>query len=244
MCQAPVVWLGAWHKRPYNAFFVSLTAVVVAAGKSRRMGFDKLRAELAGKPVRAHSLQAFEDCEDVTEIIWVIAPDEEPPPLTGKITQAIPGGDERHHSVWNGLQAVTTEFVAVHDAARPLITPAAISVCYEVAQESGAAVCCEPESDTLHRANDDRLLVEPVSRENLWRMQIPQIFRTVLLRAAYEKIRTTHAAVTDEVSAVLAIGGEVRLWSNPEWNFKITYPRDLELAEFILQQRSHDHAAH
>lgn len=208
------------------------------------MGFDKLRTELAGKPVRAHSLQAFQDCEDVNEIIWVIAPDEPAPPLTGKISQVVPGGAERHHSVWNGLQGVTTEFVAVHDAARPLITPAAISVCYEVAQESGAAVCCEPESDTLHRADDDRFLVDPVSRENVWRMQTPQIFRTELLRAAYAEVMTQSTIVTDEVSAVLAIGGKVRLWSNPEWNFKITYPRDLEFAEFILQQRTHDHADH
>ncbi|HEY5792883.1 MAG TPA: 2-C-methyl-D-erythritol 4-phosphate cytidylyltransferase [Chthoniobacterales bacterium] len=223
---------------------MSLTAVIVAAGKSRRMGFDKLRAELAGKPVLEHSLQAFQDCEDVSEIIWVTAPDEDGVPLRGKITQAVPGGAERHHSVWNGLRAVTTEYVAVHDAARPLITPAGISVCYELAQESGAAACAEPESDTLHRADEERLLVEPVSRANLWRMQTPQIFRTALLKEAYAAVIGRGGSVTDEVGAVLAIGQKVRLWANPEWNFKITYPRDLALAEFILEQRSHAHAGH
>lgn len=208
------------------------------------MGFDKLRADLAGRPVLAHSLQAFQDCEDVSEIVWVTAPDEADAMASGKITSVILGGAERHDSVWNGLQSVSTEYVAVHDAARPLITAAAISVCFEVAQEWGAAVCCEPESDTLHRADEERFLVSPVSRENVWRMQTPQIFRTELLKEAYVAIREKGASVTDEVSAILAIGGKVRLWSNPEWNFKITYPRDLLLAEFILKNRTHDHPSH
>ena len=116
-----------------------MIAILVAAGSSRRMGFDKLTADLAGKPVAAYSLLAFEQCPSVRRIIVVTREDR----LTefeemgkafqiSKLRKVVPGGTERHLSVWSGIQAGNPEkddYVAVHDVARPLITPAAIEAC-------------------------------------------------------------------------------------------------------------------
>lgn len=221
----------------------SLSAVIVAAGSSRRMGFDKILTPLAGEPLVRHTVRAFEQCHDVTEIVVVCSRErqEEFRSAIGecrKISTIVPGGDARQESVWNGLAAVTSDFVAVHDAARPLVSPMVISTCFSSAIEHGAAAVAEPVTDTLQRADADRRCVEIVDREGLWRMQTPQIFRTEELRRACESARNAGVEVTDETSALRRIGGAVFLVENPDWNFKVTVPRDVTLAEFVLQQRA------
>ncbi|MFT5110046.1 MAG: 2-C-methyl-D-erythritol 4-phosphate cytidylyltransferase, partial [Pseudoalteromonas tetraodonis] len=124
------------------------SAIIVAAGSSRRMGFDKLLADLAGKPVLAHSIAAFEACDDIAEIL-IITSEERFPIIRKleaehgfrKITHIIPGGAQRHDSVWAGLQKVdpAAELIAVHDGARPLITPTQITRCIRSAQQHRAA---------------------------------------------------------------------------------------------------------
>ena len=225
-----------------------MIAIMVAAGSSRRMGFDKLTADLAGKPVAAQSLLAFEAAPIVERIVLVtrqerVAEFEALCRAHGitKLADVVPGGAERHLSVWNGLQAAHAkpdDYVAVHDAARPLITPAAIQACYEKARHHGASACATPIADTLKRANADGAVIGSVERDHLWAMQTPQIFLASLLERAYQQVLRSNEAVTDEVSAIHRLGVSVVLTRIDEPNFKITLPGDLALAELILKSRN------
>lgn len=224
-----------------------LTAIIVAGGSSRRMGFDKTFALLAGRPIIAHSIAAFAATEAVTNIIIVgraerlgelrelVARDCSP-----KVREVIAGGAERQDSVDEGLRcvSVTTEFVAVHDAARPLVTPADIGRVYKAARKHGAASLAAPVADTLKRADDACVVRESIERDGVYAMQTPQIFRRELLSKAYECVREAKVSITDEVSAVEKLGAKVVLVPNEEYNFKITYPADLQLAELVLSGRA------
>ena len=225
----------------------TLSAIIVAAGSSRRMGFDKLMAPLAGEPVLLHSLRAFQACAAVGEIILVTREDLLAPLRTladehgvTKLRLLLPGGAERCESVWAGLAASAAEFpyIAVHDGARPLITPEAIAECLGVAEREGAASCAAPVVDTLKLASPPCLLLEGgVPRENLWAMQTPQIFRRELILHAYETTMAAGEIVTDETSALERQGTPVAIYHNPSWNPKITYVTDLMLAEAWLKSR-------
>lgn len=225
-----------------------VSAIIVAAGSSRRMGFDKLFAPLAGKPVLWHSLKAFSDCKDVDEILIVTKDDgmDEVEGLVAthklmKVTKVISGGAERHISVWNGLQAVNSrgsEYVAIHDGARPLTTPALIKACLDLAEIHGAACCASQIPDTVKRASVEQMVTESVERTGLWAMQTPQIFSSGLILQAYAALMAKHEMVTDEVSAVQKLGKKIALLKNDDWNFKITFPHDLELAEHVLELRA------
>lgn len=219
-------------------------AVIVAAGSSRRAGFDKLAALLDGVPVLRRSVDAFVAAGAAAVV--VVCPEsrwEE----TGLATTAFPvpvsrvdGGAERQDSVAAGMAALPagTRMVAVHDGARPLITPAGIRACLAAAEKTGAATCAHPVVDTLKRADaEGRSLPEKVSRENLWGMETPQIFRLALLQEAYEYVKSQKLVVTDEVSAVEALGVSTQLVQGGA-NLKITLPGDLELAELIWKHRS------
>lgn len=212
------------------------------------MGFDKLFTPLARKPVLWHSLQAFSKCAEVDEVV-VVAREEQMDPIEKlvaderltKVAKVISGGAERHLSVWNGLQAVSSagcEFVAIHDAARPLITPQLIHACFELARTHGAACCASQIPDTVKRANLDRIVTESVERTGLWAMQTPQIFSSGLILQAYAALMAEHEMVTDEVSAVQKLGKKIALLKNEEWNLKITFPQDIELAEHVLALRA------
>ncbi|MDD5200138.1 MAG: 2-C-methyl-D-erythritol 4-phosphate cytidylyltransferase [Terrimicrobiaceae bacterium] len=223
-----------------------LSAVIVAAGSSRRMGFDKILTPLGGEPLIRHTVRAFEQCAAVRGIVIVCARDRDADVRAAladarKIAAIVPGGEARQESVWNGLEALadsSAEFVAVHDAARPLVTPALIARCLDAAIAHGAAAAAEPATDTLQRADEAGCCAGVVEREGLWRMQTPQIFRLAELRRAMEAVRTAGVNVTDETSALRRLGGGVFLVENSDWNFKVTFPRDVAVAEFILQSRA------
>jgi 2-C-methyl-D-erythritol 4-phosphate cytidylyltransferase len=219
------------------------SAIIVAAGASRRMGFDKLLAPLSGRPLVLHSVQRFESCEAISEIVLVVnalRQLEIEPLIRGcgfrKVSQIVPGGAERYLSVWEGLKHLSREarIVAVHDAARPLVTCSAISAAVAGAKEYGAVSLAAPVVDTLKRADDSGAVSGNVDRAGLWAMQTPQVFRRDWLNAAYEAIVAGGGAVSDEVSAVQAAGFPVRLLANSIWNIKITYPQDLDLAEKMM----------
>jgi len=223
-----------------------VSAILVAAGSSRRMGFDKLAAALAGESVLVRSLLAFEACPEVGEIRVVTNPEKfdevtEAARRLGlaKFVEVIAGGAERHLSVHAGLNRVggDYELVAVHDAARPLVTPAAISRCVSVAASHGAATLAHRVADTLKRGNAAGEVVDAVSRDDLWAMETPQIFSTALLCEAYAGVLARGEVVTDEVSAVTALGRVVKLVENTEPNLKITVPGDLAVAAAILRSR-------
>ncbi len=219
-----------------------VTAIIVAAGGSRRMGFNKLLAPLAGVPVLRRTLAAFESCAEIDDLIVIagdevaeaVAPWQNEPGLS-KLRAVLPGGNERHFSVWAGLQAVTGDgLVAVHDGARPLITPEQIARCVEAARESGAAVCARPLTETVKRVDARGLVNESLDRSGVWIMETPQVFHAGLLRRAYESVLAAGLLVTDEVSAVQHLGEPVHVVENPDPNPKITFPADLKLAEKLL----------
>jgi 2-C-methyl-D-erythritol 4-phosphate cytidylyltransferase len=221
------------------------SAIIVAAGSSERMGFDKLFALVSGKPVIAHTIAAFENTKCVDEIIVVGRAESlgELGKIIGKPTkvkQIVAGGAERHDSVRSGLEHVDSksDFIAIHDAARPMITPEKITRVFEIARTSGAATLAEPINDTLKRADLDLAVTGSVDREGVYGMQTPQVFTKRLLEEAYELVAKKKISVTDEVSAVELLGKKVVLVPNHDFNFKITYPRDLPMAEFVLKQRA------
>ena len=219
-------------------------AVIVAAGSSRRAGFDKLAAHLDGAPVLRRSVDAFVAAGAAAVVVvcpesrWVetgLAAAAFPVPVS-----RVDGGAERQDSVAAGLAALPagTRMVAVHDGARPLVTPEGIRACLSAADETGAAACAHPVVDTLKRADAAGFsLPEKVSRDNLWGMETPQIFRLELLLQAYDFVKAHALVVTDEVSAVEAMGVPTRLVSGGV-NLKITLPGDLELAELIWKHRA------
>jgi len=207
------------------------------------MGFDKLAADLAGKPVLARSMMAFDDCEEIGEIVVVTSPEKIGPVkqladrfAISKLASVIEGGAVRYLSVWRGMQVVSSgaAIIAVHDGARPLVTPAAISAAISAAAEHGAAALAHRVTDTLKRADAEQRVTGSVSREDMWGMETPQVFAAGLLRRAYERVLESGELVTDEVSAVQALGEPVYLVETPEPNPKITFAGDIALAEAIL----------
>jgi len=221
-----------------------LSAIIVAAGDSRRMGFDKLFAAIGGKTVIAHTIRAFERASSVDEII-VVARENRHEKIKAivrdesfvKVQSIIPGGRKRQDSVRAGLDHLFARYVAVHDAARPLITPEQIERVFQRCADHGAATLAEPINDTLKRADADLIVTDSVDRHQLYAMQTPQIFERQLIEEAYRAVFAENILVTDEVSAVERLGRKVVLVLNDGFNFKVTYPRDLPLAEFILKQR-------
>lgn len=213
--------------------------LIVAAGNSTRMGFDKMTTSLHGMPVAEWSLRAFQQCPEITHGVLVCAPDRmaefkklaSPYP---KFQHIVAGGSERSASVLNGLRALASSapsYVAVHDAARPLVTPTLITRVLEAARIHQAASAAQPVSDTLHRGDAQGALLETVSRERIFAMQTPQAARFDILLAA---LQAHQAGSTDEVSALIAHGIHPVAILNDQPNFKITYPQDLRLAEALL----------
>ena len=218
-------------------------AIVVAAGNSQRMGFDKLTADLGGRPLFIRTLERFENCSEVDEIVLVANEEriKQFGSLVGdyglkKIAAVVAGGMDRHLSVWKGLGALTegVELVAVHDGARPLISSPTISKAMKLATKCGAVALAAPVVETLKKADSDGLVVGSVDRSGLWTMQTPQIFRRDWLVAAYELVLARGARVTDETSAAEMAGFPVRLMQSGDWNVKVTYPSDLELARSLF----------
>jgi len=223
-----------------------LSAIIVAAGNSRRMGFDKLLASVAGEPVIAHAIGAFDRTASVSEIVIVAREErlDEIRKITSdagfsKVRSIIPGGERRQDSVRAGLDRIEPQakYIAVHDAARPLVTPEQIEHAFEQCRVHGAAALAQPVNDTLKRADVDFLVGGSVDRRQLYAMQTPQIFERKLIEDAYRAVYAENISVTDEVSAVERLGRKIALALNDDFNFKITYPRDLPVAEFVLRQR-------
>ena len=224
-----------------------LSAIIVAAGRSQRVGFDKLFATIAGEAVIAHAIRAFDRATSVDEII-VVAREERHDEIRKftrdagfkKIRSIIRGGEHRQDSVRAGLDRLNraAQYVAVHDAARPLITPEQIERTLEQCRVHGAAALAEPANNTLKYADANLVVSGSVDRHQLYAMQTPQIFDRELLENAYRAVYAEKISVTDEVSAIERLGHKVALVLNGDFNFKITHPRDLPVAEFVLRERA------
>ena len=213
------------------------------------MGFDKLFAVIAGEPVIAHPIRAFERATSVDEIVVVAREDrhDEIRKISQdkgfkKVLSIVPGGERRQDSVRAGLDRINRDakYVAVHDAARPLIMPKQIERAFAQCRVHGAAALAQPVNDTLKRADADLLVVDSVDRHQLYAMQTPQIFERKLIEDAYRAVYAENILVTDEVSAVERLGYKVALVLDDDFNLKITYPRGLPVADFIIRDRAKD----
>ncbi len=221
------------------------TALIVAAGQGRRFGgaVSKQFIPVHGKPLLWHTLQAFEACPEVEAVIVILPPGEvaeRGAEIAGwglvKFVFALAGGAERHDSVANGLAAVPPEsdLVAIHDGVRPLITPAIISACIAAAQESGAAIAAVPPKDTIKGA-EAGLVTTTLDRRRLVLVQTPQVFRSDLIRSAYEEAFRRNAFSTDDAALVEALGHPVRIVTGDYRNIKVTSPEDLILVNALLE---------
>ena len=222
----------------------SLSAVVVAAGRSQRMGFDKLLTPLGGRPLLVHTLERILLTELIEEIILVIRPGSQsemeatiaPLQKSAKI-RLVDGGAQRQDSVQAGLKAVSdsSEYVMVHDAARPFVTRELVDVVLAAAKLSDAAVCGAPCSDSLKEVAEDGLVVQTIDRSRLWTVQTPQIFRTKLIRESYQAALKTNMIFTDDTAIVEMMGHPVRIVLYHGVNLKVTTPADWSLAEALLR---------
>jgi 2-C-methyl-D-erythritol 4-phosphate cytidylyltransferase len=210
------------------------------------MGFDKLLSLVGDKPVVAHSIDRFERCDSVDQVLVVVRSDRRAEFQKivdefgfAKVTRLIDGGSERHLSVWNGISELPKEceIVAVHDAARPLVSSELIAQSVALARECGAVALAAPIVETIKRADLGQNVTGSVDRSGLWAMQTPQVFRFNWLVDAYKRIVDSGRSVTDEVSALQEAGYPVRLLQNTDWNIKITFPKDLDLAEKMMSLR-------
>jgi 2-C-methyl-D-erythritol 4-phosphate cytidylyltransferase len=219
-------------------------AIIAAAGQSLRMnGIDKIMASLAGKPVLAWSIEAFQACPLVDRIVLVNSQKTLDPVQCmvidnkwTKVAEVCTGGQRRQDSVAAGLRLMgDCEWVIIHDGARPLVTRELIERGLEAARETGAAVAAVPVTDTIKLAGEDRTVIETPPRQNLWAVQTPQIFRTAILKEAY---RQAVGDVTDDATLVEQTGTQVKLYLGSYDNIKITTPRDLAIAELLLREHA------
>lgn len=210
----------------------TVAAVIVAAGASRRMGFDKLAYPLDGGTVLEKSVRAFDTHPAIDEILLVAGENAPQAALLAaacaKPAKTVAGGATRVQSVRAGLDAVNAEYVAIHDAARPFVTPQVIWDALEAAYETGAAAPAVPVKDTVKVAADS-LVVETPAREKLYAVQTPQCFRTALYRQVLAQVCCD--AVTDDCSAFELAGLPVRLTQGDYANYKITTREDLPAPE-------------
>jgi 2-C-methyl-D-erythritol 4-phosphate cytidylyltransferase len=222
------------------------SAIIVAAGSGKRFGAEKPKQflELCGKPVIVHTLTAFENCASVDEIVLVLAQSElgnfrqiaERFHFT-KLKSVVGGGETRAASVWNGLNAISAdaEIVAVHDGARPLVSPEEIARTIEKAGKTGAAILVAPVTDTIKEIAGDKI-IGTIPRERLRRALTPQCFRVEILRRAFEEFMDLNETATDESLLVEKLGVTVSIVEGSQRNIKITVPEDLVLAEILLKQ--------
>ncbi|MFM1769650.1 MAG: hypothetical protein RJA22_2179 [Verrucomicrobiota bacterium] len=222
------------------------SVVIVAAGRGTRMGpgVDKLFLEAAGRPVVTHTWAAFDRATDVHELILVVRDGQQAhfeelarelrPAKPWRLT---PGGQERQDSVWNGLQALNpaAELVAIHDGARPCVTPALITATFAAARATGAAVAAQRVTDTIKESADGRTIAAHLDRSRLWAVQTPQAFRVEVIRRALAAVRQQGLSVTDDTAACALIQQAVQLVEAADPNPKVTVPADLPYIELLLR---------
>ena len=226
---------------------VKCAAVIVAAGKATRMeGTDKIMADLLGEPLIIHTLRAFQEAEDIQEIILVTREDllEQLSQLCvarklTKVTKLCKGGETRAESVRLGLEQISKncDHVAIHDGARPLVPAAVIHDAVRKAAKFSAAAPGVPVKDTVKVVHGGIVESTP-DRSALYAIQTPQVFELNLYRAALEKALAAKEELTDDCAAAEKFGVNVVITPGSDENLKVTTPTDLILAEAILRRRN------
>ncbi|MBQ8908253.1 MAG: 2-C-methyl-D-erythritol 4-phosphate cytidylyltransferase [Clostridia bacterium] len=237
--------------RAVNGKFRPRTAaIILAGGEGLRMqtqnGETKQMRYVDGKPVVVHSLLAFERSPYIDEIVLVTRKEEKERIKTwlaeykiGKVSKIVLGGDTRQKSAENGLDAISPsmKFVAIHDAARCLITPEMIGKVISAAYAHRAASAGAPVTDTVKETDVNGYVLKTPDRATLWAAQTPQVFQTSLYRVAVETAKKASFAATDDNMLVERLGQTVKMVDCGRENIKITTPVDLILAEAILENR-------
>ena len=206
------------------------------------MGMDKVFVSLAGKPLLAWSVDVCQSCEQVDQIVIVLHESKldlgrELVAERGwsKVVEVCPGGDRRQDSVRQGLSKLKgCDWAIIHDGARPFLTLELIRDGLEAARNTGSAVAAVPVTDTVKRGGSDLMVRETLSRQELWAVQTPQVFRFDIITKAHEQIKDD---VTDGASMVEQLGYKVKLYMGSYDNIKITTPEDLALAEVIARKK-------
>lgn len=223
-----------------------VTAIFPAAGKGKRMqaGMNKVFLKLAGVPILVHTLLKFSACEEVDQLIVVVAAAEvdfvrdKLQKVQGlKPWQVVSGGSERQYSVWNGIKAAkgsAEDIILVHDAARPLIDNEVIMATIAAVRTKGAAIAAVPAKNTIKRCNAQCEVVETPNRSELWEIQTPQGFRRDILVKANEQAVADEFLGTDDASLVERTGQKVYIVESSYKNIKITTPEDLLIANAFL----------
>ncbi len=225
---------------------MSVSAIIVAGGKGIRMGaaVRKQYMMLTGKPIVCHTLEVFDACSIVHEIILVVPPDDLetctdkwiPSLALHKKIHLVAGGIERQDSVYQGIQAISgrlCQFVVIHDAVRPFVTSRVIEACVAEARVSGACIVGMPVMETAKLVSSGRI-ERTLDRNSIWTAQTPQAFELNLIRAAHENARLDSFIGTDDAMLVERMGHKVRIIAGSKLNMKITTPEDLALAEGII----------
>ncbi len=220
----------------------SVTAVIVAAGSSTRMGTPKQFIPLLGRPLIAHTLAAFEQCAAIGEIV-VVEREEDHTRLREiaetygitKLSAVVCGGSTRQQSVRNGVNACHADYVAIHDGARPLVTPAIIELVIQGAVQYGAATAAVRTKDTVKIADENGVVITTPDRTALWNVQTPQIFEKALYERAWQHAVAQGLDVTDDCQLVEALGQPVKLVEGSYTNIKVTTPEDVPFAEELLR---------
>jgi len=214
------------------------------------MGTERPKAfiSLGTLPILAHTLQKFEICPQVDEVIPLVPPGEgvawtqEIVSQCGlqKVSQIMPGGAERQESVFIGLKAIRekTGAVIIHDGARPFVTLDLIQRSLFEARRFQAVAVALPASETTKEVDGENIVLRTVDRRQLWLMQTPQSFDYNLILRAHEEARRDGFVGTDDASLVERLGVPVKIIEGSRLNFKITTPEDLVLAEAILKSSS------
>ena len=228
------------------------TAILLAAGKGRRMGSEVYKQFLIikNKPVLYYSLQCFETSDIIDDIILVAGNDMEGQCRQiieengfTKVSAIVTGGKERYDSVYNGLLSCKNpDYVFIHDGARPFITTDILERCFETVQKSGACVTGMPSKDTVKISDENGFVTDTPDRRKVWIIQTPQVFSYKLILDAHRKIRDEGTeGITDDAMIIERMTDvRVKLAEGSYDNIKITTPEDIAVAEAILNSRTPD----
>lgn len=217
--------------------------VIVAAGNASRMGgIDKVMAELGGKPMIVRTVETFQSCDCISEIVIVTREDLILPIMElcaryPKVQAVVKGGSSRQESVSLGLSALSgkCKLAAIHDGARPLVTWQVIDRTVRAAGTYGAAAPMVPVKDTIKTVSGGIVNNTP-DRDSLRAVQTPQVFDFDMLRGALQKAAKDGATLTDDCSAVERMGMKVKVVEGDERNLKVTTPMDLKIAQMLLEE--------
>ena len=223
------------------------TAVIVAAGKGKRMGTEisKQFLPLCGKEILTHTVEKFEAAKHIRDIVLVTGQDslQDVRDMVQeynwkKVVSVVAGGKERQDSVWNGLQAVSadTEIVLIHDGVRPFVTEEILNDSIETAMETGGCVAGVPAKDTIKVCNEENIAVATPDRSALWQIQTPQTFRKELILQAYAQAKEDGFSGTDDASLAEHRGYPVKVIMGSYRNIKITTREDLLVGEAFLKE--------